>query len=363
VGEREDSRELSEAEAMRHPRRNEVYRDVGSQEHAPDDPDFIEVLRIAFEPDSVLLLCSDGLSDQVASEAIRASVERHAGRPEAAVRELIDAANRAGGKDNVTVLVIEGENVTAATVSEQRHSAIPGRIAAFACGLVAAAALGWFTRGFWVPPPVEIRPRTIEVTSSIAAAMENARAGDTIVVPAGEYREQVRLKNGVTLRARVPREPVLRAAPISGGPAVIADAVAGARFSGFRILADAAMPLNIGIDVHDSTVEIDDVEVRGAGIGIQIRGTGSAIVRASAIRDCTSQGVLIIGPSQPWLSHNLIQGNKGGGVAAHDGAHPSLLANVIDGNALDVPGDKDEIRRQNFFPDAGRGRGAGRGHP
>ena len=40
VGEREDSGEISEAEAMRHPRRNEVYRDVGSQEHAPDDPGF-----------------------------------------------------------------------------------------------------------------------------------------------------------------------------------------------------------------------------------------------------------------------------------------------------------------------------------
>src|SRR5690242_13486552 len=31
VGEREDSHEISEAEAMRHPRRNEVYRDVGSE--------------------------------------------------------------------------------------------------------------------------------------------------------------------------------------------------------------------------------------------------------------------------------------------------------------------------------------------
>ena len=31
VGEREDSGELSEAEAMRHPRRNEVFRDVGSE--------------------------------------------------------------------------------------------------------------------------------------------------------------------------------------------------------------------------------------------------------------------------------------------------------------------------------------------
>src|ERR1017187_1922138 len=46
VGEREDNRELSEAEAMRHPRRNEVFRDVGSEEHAPDDADFIEIQRI-----------------------------------------------------------------------------------------------------------------------------------------------------------------------------------------------------------------------------------------------------------------------------------------------------------------------------
>src|SRR3954463_1614734 len=71
VGEREDTGELSEADAMRHPRRNEVFRDVGSEEHAPDDPEFIEVQRIPFEPDAALLLCSDGLSDQVSSDQIR----------------------------------------------------------------------------------------------------------------------------------------------------------------------------------------------------------------------------------------------------------------------------------------------------
>src|SRR5579872_2038187 len=102
VGEREDSQELTEAEAMKHPRRNEVFRDVGSEEHTPDDPDFIEVRRIPFEPDSALVLCSDGLSDQVASAEIREAVERNAGDPRKAVRELIEAANRAGGKDNVT---------------------------------------------------------------------------------------------------------------------------------------------------------------------------------------------------------------------------------------------------------------------
>src|SRR5215831_5838880 len=65
VGEREDAGELEEAEAMRHPRRNEVYRDVGSEEHTPDDPDFIEIQHIGFDPDTAILLCSDGLSDLV----------------------------------------------------------------------------------------------------------------------------------------------------------------------------------------------------------------------------------------------------------------------------------------------------------
>jgi parallel beta-helix repeat protein len=194
------------------------------------------------------------------------------------------------------------------------------------------------------------------VSSTIAAALEEARAGDTVLIPAGEYREQVRLKSGVALIAKVPREPILRAAPLSGGPAVTAESVTGARLSGIRILADAAMPLNIGIDLHDSAVEIDDVEVKGAGVGIEIRGSASPVLRGNAIRECSGEGILILGASQPWLSHNWIQGNKGAAVAAREGAHPSLLGNVIDRNVLDVPGDKQEIERQNLFPSAGRGR-------
>ena len=79
VGEREDAGQLSEAEAMRHPRRNEVYRDVGSELHHADDPGFMDVFRVPFEPDAALLLCSDGLTDLVDSTAIRRMVEEYAG--------------------------------------------------------------------------------------------------------------------------------------------------------------------------------------------------------------------------------------------------------------------------------------------
>jgi serine/threonine protein phosphatase PrpC len=350
VGEREDNRELSEADAMRHPRRNEVFRDVGSEEHTPNDADFIELKSFPFDSESALLLCSDGLSDQVPSAAIRATVERHAGNPEGAVRELIAAANRAGGKDNVTVLVVEGEQFTAQAplVQEAPRQSWISRALLFSAGFVAALVLCWLTRSLWQPAPVVIAPRLIAVTTTIAAAMAEARAGDTVEVPEGEYREQVRLKDGVTLRARVPREPKLRAAPMSNGPAVIAEGVKGARLSGFRILADPELPLSVGILLRDSAVEIDDVEVKGAGVGIEILGSASPVLRANAIRDCLAEGVLILGPGTPWLSHNLIQTNKGAGLAARDGAKPSLLANTFDRNVLEPPA-TDAVKALNFF--------------
>src|ERR1039458_2094566 len=250
--------------------------DVGSEEHTPGDADFIEVQSFGFDAESALVLCSDGLSDQVPSAQIRSAVERHAGNPEVAVRELIALANGAGGKDNVTVLVVEGEQFSAPVVAlaaQAARSSWLSRVALFAAGFVAAAGLGWMTRAMWQPAPVVIVPRTIAVTTTIAAAMAEARAGDTVEVPEGEYREQVRLTDGVTLRARVPRDPKLRAAPMSNGPAVIAEGVKGARLSGFRILADPAIPISTGILLRDSGVEIDDrSEERRVGKGRRSRG-------------------------------------------------------------------------------------------
>ena len=74
VGEREDAHELSEQHAMQHPRRNEVYRDVGSELHDARDPDFIDIQEIVVERDAALLFCSDGLTDLVDSVSINAIV-------------------------------------------------------------------------------------------------------------------------------------------------------------------------------------------------------------------------------------------------------------------------------------------------
>jgi len=370
VGEREDARELSEAEAMQHPRRNEVFRDVGSEEHAPDDPDFIEIQRIAFDPSSALVLCSDGLSDLVGSEAIRSLVEQHAADPDAAARALVGAANAAGGKDNITVVVVAGEDF-------QPPPGPPAPARAWGWAIIALVALA---AGFYAgrasapnppPPPAVHTPRVLVAGSgapfhSIGEALAAASAGDTVVVLGGEYREQIQLKSGVTLRAQVPREAVLRAAPIvaagSDASAIFADRVRNARVSGLRIAAAPDLPIAIGILLVDSSVALEDDEVDGAKVGIEIRAGANADADAAnsslvgnAVHDCSAEGLLIAGASKPWISHNSFQRDKGG-VRAREGAQPALVGNVFEKTALQLPPatDMKALRERNFLLDERR---------
>jgi len=108
VGEREDAGELNEAEAMTHPRRHEVFRDVGSRRRLPDEDDFIEMKEFLFKPDAAILLCSDGLSDLLTSVEMLQVIERYDGDPARVAGELVDAANLLGGRDNITAIFVAG---------------------------------------------------------------------------------------------------------------------------------------------------------------------------------------------------------------------------------------------------------------
>ena len=127
VGEQEDNGEISEEEAMHHPRRNEVYRDVGSEWHTAGDTDFIETKTLLFRTDAALLLCSDGLSDALTSAQISAIVERYDGDPNKVASQLVEAANRAGGKDNISVIFVPGpefigSHAASIAAARQRHA-------------------------------------------------------------------------------------------------------------------------------------------------------------------------------------------------------------------------------------------------
>ena len=123
VGEEEDAGELTEEQAMLHPRRNEVFRDVGTRPHEAGDDGFIEIRRCHFKPDAAFLLCSDGLSDALPSSAIRDIVERYRGDAAQIARQLVEAANEAGGKDNITALFVAGSEFRPATrQARARHA-------------------------------------------------------------------------------------------------------------------------------------------------------------------------------------------------------------------------------------------------
>ena len=105
VGYREEIGDLTEEEAMNHPQRSVISRSVGHDSHMVDDEHFLEASIFPLLSDAEYLFCSDGLSDMLRSYEIREILANKANSVESKVQHLIDAANQAGGKDNVTVVL------------------------------------------------------------------------------------------------------------------------------------------------------------------------------------------------------------------------------------------------------------------
>jgi protein phosphatase len=94
--------ELSPAEAEVHPQRSVITRALGT------DPDIdVDTFSIQAEPGDVYLLCSDGLSDMVDHGTLESIVGTSRGDLDSAARSLVQAANRAGGEDNITAVLFE----------------------------------------------------------------------------------------------------------------------------------------------------------------------------------------------------------------------------------------------------------------
>ncbi len=92
---------LTPTAARQHPWRNVVTRALSGGE----DPE-VDVVEVVPEPGERYLLCSDGLFGVVPDDRI-AAILGQAGVPlESICRGLIDAANEAGGPDNITALVL-----------------------------------------------------------------------------------------------------------------------------------------------------------------------------------------------------------------------------------------------------------------
>jgi PPM family protein phosphatase len=94
------SGEITEAEAEVHPHKNVLTRALGTEEVEVDEDS------IGLVDGDRLLLCSDGLTGMVTEDQIQAILE-NSDQPQQAADRLVKAANRAGGIDNITVVVLD----------------------------------------------------------------------------------------------------------------------------------------------------------------------------------------------------------------------------------------------------------------
>lgn len=90
---------LTPEQAERSPLNHTLYKCIGAGRHAVA----ADVHKVRLHPGDALLLCSDGLCKTVPDDQIGTLLTD--GTAEAAVRRLVDAANAAGGPDNITAVV------------------------------------------------------------------------------------------------------------------------------------------------------------------------------------------------------------------------------------------------------------------
>jgi PPM family protein phosphatase len=99
--------QLTESQAEDHPQRSIITRALGPEPEVEPD-----IQTVSAAPGDVFLLCSDGLTTMLSEEQI-AKLLRGASSLQAAVRALVEEANRAGGRDNITVLAFRLEDAAA----------------------------------------------------------------------------------------------------------------------------------------------------------------------------------------------------------------------------------------------------------
>lgn len=92
---------MTPEEAQHSPLKNVITRAIGTQSEVAAD-----ITELPLEPGDTLLLCSDGLVREVTDTQIADILSRRPGHIDDYCQHLIDATNKAGSHDNVTVILI-----------------------------------------------------------------------------------------------------------------------------------------------------------------------------------------------------------------------------------------------------------------
>ena len=115
--------QLTDAQAEDHPQRSIITRALG-----PEPEVEVDVQTVPAKPGDTFLICSDGLTTMLGEEEI-ARLLAGATAMDAAVRALVDEANRAGGRDNITALAFRLEDAAAPAGVSREDATLVGATA------------------------------------------------------------------------------------------------------------------------------------------------------------------------------------------------------------------------------------------
>ena len=114
VGELVDRGKLTEEQAESHPQRSVITRALGPEPNVQ-----VDVEEFSAHDGDLFMVCSDGLTSMVREPKLKPLLLQEDDRPlEALGRELIAAANAAGGRDNITVVLFKLEEVEAPALAD-----------------------------------------------------------------------------------------------------------------------------------------------------------------------------------------------------------------------------------------------------
>jgi PPM family protein phosphatase len=116
---------LTEEQAAEHPQRSIITRALG-----PEPEVEVDTWTYPGRSGDVILLCSDGLTSMISEDRVRVILESHENL-DAAAEALINEANEAGGRDNITVVLFRLEDLDSGDGAADQETmvgiAVPGR--------------------------------------------------------------------------------------------------------------------------------------------------------------------------------------------------------------------------------------------
>lgn len=190
---------LTPEAARVHPNRNVIRRFLGVDEKVEVDSGIVAldqppngtegpgkwslVDRLPLQPGDTVLLCSDGLTDEISDEELQTAVRRYA--PQEAAEQLTALANDHGGRDNITVALLRLPGAASAALAAPMAVAQPksGRRLGLIAGLAAVLLLLVLALFFVLRPEAMDQPAApspaVAVANTLPAALASPEATAT----------------------------------------------------------------------------------------------------------------------------------------------------------------------------------------